>query len=54
MNKICNQLSSEFINPHRSIFGGNYDVNVLIYAFQQEGFDLSYHDARDNVTILGT
>jgi hypothetical protein len=32
MNSLCKGLSPQFINPHKHIFGGDYDVNVLMYA----------------------
>jgi hypothetical protein len=34
MNDICYQLSDAFINPHKHIFGGDYDANVLLMALQ--------------------
>lgn len=34
MNKICSDLSPKCINPHKGIFGGNYDINVLMKAFK--------------------
>jgi hypothetical protein len=49
MNEICYGLSPDCINPHKSVFGGNYDVNVLTAVFQNEGFDLAYHDARKSI-----
>lgn len=35
MNEICYSLSDEFINPHKHVFGGDYDVNVLMIALQK-------------------
>jgi hypothetical protein len=32
MEAICQELSSDFINPHKHIFGGDYDANVIIIA----------------------
>jgi hypothetical protein len=32
MENICYSLSDDFINPHKYIFGGDYDVNVLMIA----------------------
>lgn len=34
MDAICKELSDDFINPHKSFFGGDYDVNVLIHALK--------------------
>lgn len=51
MNEACQDLSSDCINPHKSIFGGNYDVNVLISIFQAEGYDLKYHNNRNRLEL---
>ena len=37
LNAICYELSDAFINPHKHIFGGDYDVNVLLVALQRRG-----------------
>jgi len=52
--QICEQLSPDaFINPHKSIFGfGNYDVNVVIYALQQQGFTVQWFDRRKSVGVI--
>ncbi|KAK9805704.1 hypothetical protein WJX72_012559 [[Myrmecia] bisecta] len=36
-----------FLNPHRTVFLGNYDVNVLELALQQHGKELVWFDMRD-------
>lgn len=46
LNGICYQLSDAFINPHKHIFGGEYDVNVMMMALQQEGWDTQWIDSR--------
>lgn len=35
--KICQNLSEDFINPYKSIFGGDFDVTAIIIAFEQIG-----------------
>lgn len=51
MNEVCWSLSSDCINPHKSIFGGNYDVNVLMTVFQAQGYDLAYHNCRNAIEL---
>ena len=35
-------------NPHKSMFGvGNYDVNVLMVALQEHGYETRYLDTRE-------
>jgi hypothetical protein len=51
MNEVCWNLSPDCINPHKSIFGGNYDVNVLMAVFQTEGYDLAYHNCRNAIEL---
>lgn len=46
MNSLCANLSSAFINPHKHLFGGDYDVNVLIYALEAECCSARWHDRR--------
>jgi hypothetical protein len=47
MNEICYKLSDDFINPHKHfLFGGDYDVNVLIYSLDLLKFDVEWHDKR--------
>ena len=49
LDQICVTLAGgkRLFNPHRNVFGlGNYDVNVLGFAVQSRGFELSWHDAR--------
>jgi josephin len=51
LDSICHALSptSRFINPHKSSLGlGNYDVNVLMTAVQQKGFEAVWFDKRKN------
>ena len=38
LNQICYDLSDDFINPHKHIFGGDYDANVLMIALQRIGY----------------
>ena len=43
----CSLAPDSYINPHRSMLGlGNYDVNVIILALQQKGFDTMWFDKR--------
>lgn len=37
MVEICYELSDDFINPHKHIFGGDYDANVIIMGLQKKG-----------------
>lgn len=37
LNNICKSLSSNLINPYKSIIGGNFDVTALIIALQSIG-----------------
>lgn len=38
---------SALINPHRGWFGtGDYDANVLIFAIEQLGYEVKWHDPR--------
>jgi hypothetical protein len=36
MDDICYELSDAFINPHKHILGGDYDVNVLLVALHSK------------------
>lgn len=48
LDEICRSLSpDEWINPHRSVLGlGNYDVNVILSAVQQKGYEAVWFDKR--------
>nr|CAG4645922.1 EOG090X0HOM [Lynceus sp. MCZ IZ 141354] len=48
LDDICTSLSKNYwFNPHRSFMGlGNYDINVLISAFQQVNLELIWFDRR--------
>lgn len=48
LDGICAELSPDaFVNPHKSVLGlGNYDVEVLRVAFQQQGYACVWFDAR--------
>ena len=46
MNTICYELSDDFINPHKHIFGGDYDVNVLLIALERHQMSASWYDRR--------
>eukprot|EP01130_Rhizamoeba_saxonica_P013317 TRINITY_DN567_c0_g1_i3.p1 TRINITY_DN567_c0_g1~~TRINITY_DN567_c0_g1_i3.p1 ORF type:complete len:140 (-),score=23.21 TRINITY_DN567_c0_g1_i3:29-448(-) len=40
-------------NPHKSEFGtGNYDVNVLQTAIQNQGYLVKWFDSRNDVNII--
>ena len=47
LNDICYSLSDECINPHKHVFGGEYDVNVLIKALEDKGNQVEWHDNRN-------
>jgi len=53
-DRICQTLSPDaFVNPHKSIFGfGNYDVNVVMCAIQQQGLAVKWFDRRKNVDLI--
>lgn len=51
MNNICYDLSEDLVNPHKHIFGGEYDANVLINALQNKGARVEWHDRRLPVSI---
>lgn len=51
LNDICYRLSDDFINPHKHIFGGDYDANVLIIALQEQNCTTKWHDRRNKFTI---
>lgn len=46
MDTICKSLSTDFINPHKHVFGGDYDANVLIVSLQNIGYECKWLDAR--------
>ncbi|KAH9519751.1 Josephin-1 [Bulinus truncatus] len=54
LDEICTRLSPDsFINPHRSMLGlGNYDVNVIMAALQEKGYETVWFDKRKNVNLL--
>lgn len=45
-NEICYELSDDIINPHKHIFGGDYDVNVLMIALEKRGLNSKWYDNR--------
>nr|CAG4646689.1 EOG090X0HOM [Macrothrix elegans] len=52
LDDLCLELTpNAWINPHRSLFGlGNYDVNVVMAALQQQQCDLVWWDKRRKIT----
>lgn len=34
LNEVCSNFSDSFINPYKSIFGGDFDVTALISALE--------------------
>jgi hypothetical protein len=46
LNEICYSFSDELINPHKYIFGGDFDMNVLIKALESKGYKVEWHDSR--------
>lgn len=51
LDTICKTFSSDFINPHKHFFGGDYDVNILIYALTSEGYECIWLDNRKKSEI---
>jgi hypothetical protein len=51
MNEICYSLSKDIINPHKHVFGGDYDANVMMIALQNCGFRVEWHDNRTPVNL---
>lgn len=54
LDTICHSLSPDvWINPHKSVFGlGNYDINVIMKALQDKGYEAIWFDKRKYVYIL--
>ncbi|KAF5290009.1 hypothetical protein FQR65_LT11675 [Abscondita terminalis] len=54
LDTICHSLSPDvWINPHKSIFGlGNYDINVIMKALQDRGFEAIWFDKRKDPSCL--
>lgn len=54
LDSICYSLSpNNFVNPHKSILGlGNYDINVIMAALQQKGFETVWFDKRKDPSCL--
>jgi hypothetical protein len=52
LNEICYGLSEDFINPHKHLFGGDYDANVLIIALQRLGYETKWLDSRNRDSII--
>ncbi|UYV78882.1 JOSD1 [Cordylochernes scorpioides] len=48
LDSICHALSPDhLVNPHKSMLGlGNYDVNVLMAALQNKGYEAVWFDKR--------
>ena len=51
MVEICLGLSDEFINPHKHIFGGDYDANVIFVALQKKGYECRWLDKRKEYEV---
>ncbi|RKP06336.1 Josephin-domain-containing protein, partial [Thamnocephalis sphaerospora] len=60
LDDIANRLGEEsrelgqagWLNPHRSLFGGEYDVNVLTAALASRNLTLDWHDLRAPLASL--
>lgn len=56
LDSICHRyrLSPDnIVNPHKSVLGlGNYDVNVLMFALQQKGYEAVWFDKRKDPAII--
>lgn len=48
LDYICHSLSPDrWINPHKSMLGlGNYDINVIMKALQDRGYETIWFDRR--------
>ncbi|CAG9856315.1 unnamed protein product [Phyllotreta striolata] len=53
-DSICKSLSPDnWINPHRSALGlGNYDINVIMKALQNRGYEAIWFDKRKDPGCL--
>mmetsp|Transcript_6487 Transcript_6487/g.10086 ORF Transcript_6487/g.10086 Transcript_6487/m.10086 type:complete len:197 (+) Transcript_6487:36-626(+) len=53
-DRICYKLSPKaFINPHKSMFGtGNYDINVLIVAVEQQGYKITWFNSQKGIDAV--
>ncbi|KAL7024121.1 hypothetical protein ACKWTF_012908 [Chironomus riparius] len=48
---ICSELSSNYINPHKSVLGiGNYDINSIIKALESKDLTVIWYDKRREIT----
>ena len=47
MNEICYSLSDDWINPHKHLFGGDYDANIIMVALQILGYECKWVDSRN-------
>lgn len=54
LDMICHSLSPDnIVNPHKSVLGlGNYDVNVLMSALQQKGYEAIWFDKRKDPSCI--
>ncbi|XP_056638842.1 josephin-like protein isoform X1 [Diorhabda sublineata] len=54
LDSICVSLSpNHWINPHKSMLGlGNYDINVIMKALQDRGYEVVWFDKRRDPTCL--
>lgn len=54
LDNICHSLSPDnLVNPHKSMLGlGNYDVNVLMSALQQKGYEAIWFDKRKDPSSI--
>ncbi|XP_021933179.1 josephin-2 isoform X2 [Zootermopsis nevadensis] len=54
LDAICYSLSPNmWINPHKSLLGlGNYDINVIMAALQQKGYEAIWFDKRKDPKCL--
>ncbi|XP_028129243.1 josephin-like protein [Diabrotica virgifera virgifera] len=54
LDLICTSLSpNHWINPHKSMLGlGNYDINVIMKALQDRGYEVIWFDKRRDPSCL--
>ena len=46
MTDICYELSDDLINPHKHLFGGDFDINVLMLSLQRHQAVANWYDRR--------
>ena len=50
LNNICFDLSSEFINPYKSVLGGDFDVTVLMDALRHHNMSVRWLKKNEEIS----